>query len=119
VTIVALWGLRIYLGLPTFHKLREANHLRLSLEPAALEVLESVDPISPSHSLEALLGTFALLLWTLLPRRATTPVHQSTVLDEYALESLVSAHRLLALRNRRNVTVLHPYAGRVIDLNPT
>lgn len=117
---LALWVLWLYLWLPTFRKFRQVVHLRLSLEPAARQVLQTLDPISPRHSLEALVGTCALLLlWTMLPRRKVTHAHDETRLEEYAAAAGVPVERLVRVQRSRIATVHHDDAGRIvaIDIN--
>jgi poly-beta-1,6-N-acetyl-D-glucosamine biosynthesis protein PgaD len=115
---LALWMLWLYLWLPAFRKLEQVMHLRLSFEPAAVEVLETVDPISPRHSLEALVGTCALLLlWSMLPRRKVTHVHDETRLEEYAEASGVPVERLVRVQRSRVATVHHDDLGRIIAID--
>src|ERR1700712_4762987 len=81
----AMWGGWILLWLPVFRKLIQVIHLHVSFAPAAMEVLDTLTPISLTHSLIALLGTSALLmLWTLLPTRKLTHAHGVQALTDYA-----------------------------------
>jgi len=117
VTTVALWLGWIYLWLPAYHKLHEVIRLKMSFEPAAIEVLETVDPISIRHSLVALLGTCALLLlWTLLPKRQVTKAHAVATLADYAQRFNLRGDDITAGRNSRVTVVHHDDDGAIVRI---
>ncbi len=107
VATVLLWCAWIYLWMPAFRKVREVIRMKLSLEPAAMEVFETIDPISVRNSLTLLLGTCALLLlWTLLPKGRVTRSHAVTTLDDYAAKFHLDPAEITAGRTSR-VAVVH------------
>jgi len=117
VVTVMLWIVWLYLWMPAFHKLQEVIRLKLSFEPAAIEVLETVDPISISHSLIALIGTCALLLlWTLLPKRRVNKTHAVVTLDEYASRFGLNSGLISRARGSRISTVHHDDEGAIVDI---
>jgi len=86
--------------------------------PAAIEVLETVDPISIKYSLVMLVGTCALLmLWTLLPKRQVTRAHEVTTLDDYARAFKLPADRIAEGRNSRITTVHCDEEGSIVRLD--
>ena len=118
LSTLTLWCVWIYLWLPVFEKLREVIHLRLNIEPATIEVLETIDPISIRLSLVALLGTCAsLLLWTLLPRRKVIRTHAPTKLADYAVAFDLPVSRIEAIRASRRTTVHHDEFGRIVGID--
>ena len=85
VSTAGLWIGWIYLWLPVIRKLHQVTRHHLGLETGVIDVLEAVAPISIHHSVEALLGTSALLLlWTLLPRRQVMQSHAVEAIEDYA-----------------------------------
>jgi len=118
VTTVILWGTWLYLWIPVLRKLHQVIRLKLRLEPAAIEVLETVDPISIKYSLVMLVGTCALLmLWTLLPKRQVTRAHEVTTLDDYARAFKLPADRIAEGRNSRITTVHCDEEGSIVRLD--
>jgi poly-beta-1,6-N-acetyl-D-glucosamine biosynthesis protein PgaD len=118
LTTVMLWITWLYLWMPVWRKLRHVIRLKLRLEPAAIEVLETVDPISLKYSLIALVGTCALLmLWTLLPKRQVTRAHSVTTLDDYASAFNLPAGTIADNRNNRITTVHCDDEGAIIALD--
>jgi poly-beta-1,6-N-acetyl-D-glucosamine biosynthesis protein PgaD len=118
VTTVMLWITWLYLWMPVWRKLRHVIRLKLRLEPAAIEVLETVDPISLKYSLVALIGTCALLmLWTLLPKRQVTHAHSITTLDDYAGAFNLPAGTIAASRTNRITTVHYDEEGAIVGLD--
>ena len=117
VVTVILWVVWLYLWMPAFHKLQEVIRLKLSFEPAAIEVLETVDPISISHSLIALIGTCALLLlWTLLPKRRVNTTHAAVTLDEYAGRFSLTPDVITRARGSRISIVHHDEDGAIVRI---
>lgn len=117
VATVFLWIVWLYLWMPAFRKLQEVIRLRLSFEPAAIEVLEAVDPISISHSLLALVGTCTLLLlWTLLPKRRVTTTHALANLDDYADRFGLAPDLVTRGRDSRISTVHHDEDGAIVGI---
>jgi len=118
VTTFLLWVTWLYLWMPVWRKLRHVIHIKLRLEPAAVEVLQTVDPISLKRSLVALVGTCALLmLWTLLPKRQVTHAHAITTLDDYASAFNLPAETISASRHSRITTVHCDDEGAIIGLD--
>jgi poly-beta-1,6-N-acetyl-D-glucosamine biosynthesis protein PgaD len=118
LTTVMLWITWLYLWMPVWRKLRRVIRLKLRLEPAAIEVLETVDPISIKYSLVALIGTCALLmLWTLLPKRQVTHAHSITTLDDYASAFNLPAGTIADSRNNRITTVHYDDEGAIVGLD--
>ena len=117
VATVVLWVGWIYLWLPAFRKLNEVIRLKLSFETGAIEVLQTVDPISIRHSLVALLGTCALLLlWTLLPNRKVTKAHSVATLEDCARYFLLTVDEVAAGRNGRISVVHHDDEGGIVSV---
>jgi poly-beta-1,6-N-acetyl-D-glucosamine biosynthesis protein PgaD len=117
LTTVALWVTWLYLWMPVWRKLHQVIRLKLRLEPAAIEVLETVDPISIKYSIIMLVGTCALLmLWTLLPKRQVTRAHDVTTLDDYARAFKLPAGTIAEGRNNRITTVHSDEEGAIVRL---
>lgn len=116
-TTLGLWVLWIYLWMPVFHKVQQVIHLRLHFEPAAAEVLETVEPIDFSNSLFLLIGTCAmLLLWTLLPKRRITTDHPAVTLGDSATRFNLPVESLTAGRGARITVVHHDDAGAIVRI---
>lgn len=114
-TTTALWCGFALLWLPVALKLHEVVRQRLSFEPAAIEVLETVDPLSPWHSLIALLGTCALLLlWSLLPSRTAGATHTAETPEALALGFGLEPAQVANAQAARICVVHHDEHGRVI-----
>lgn len=114
---LALWGGFAFLWLPVLLKLHEVVKQRLSFEPAAIEVLEIVDPLSPWHSLIALLGTCALLLlWSLLPSRKAGATHTAETPEALALGFGLEPETVSTAQGARICVVHHDEQGRVVKL---
>ena len=112
-----LWAVWIYLCWPVIEKLYEVVRLQLALEPAAIEVLETADPISLQHSLVALIGTCAaLMLWTLMPKRKVTHPHTANTLDDYAETFAIPADSLDRAQHSRITTVHCDEEGEIVQL---
>jgi poly-beta-1,6-N-acetyl-D-glucosamine biosynthesis protein PgaD len=117
VTTVTLWIIWIYLWWPVILKVHQVVRLRLGFEPAAIEVLETADPIPLKHSLIALIGTCTvLLLWTLLPKRRVTRDHALTTLEDYAGAFDLPAAAIEQGRGNRITTVHCDDEGRIVRL---
>lgn len=115
VATVLLWAGWLLLWIPAFRKLEEVIRLKLSFQLGAIQVLETVDPISVRTSLIALLGTCTLLLlWTLMPRRQVTHAHAVATLADYAEHFKLPAAQISAGRSSRIVVVHHDEAGAVV-----
>ena len=120
VATVVMWIGWIFLWLPAFRKLHQVILLRLSFEPAAIEVLEAVDPISVWHSLIALVGTCVLLLlWTLLPRRQVTQVHAVETMADYAQYFHLAEAEIAAGCASRISNVHHDSEGGIVGVEIT
>ena len=118
VTTVVLWITWLYLWMPVWRKLHQVVRLKLGFEPAAVEVLETVDPISLKNSLISLIGTCALLmLWTLLPKRQVTHAHAITTLDDYASAFDLPSEDIADGRDSRITTVHCDEDGRIVRLD--
>jgi hypothetical protein len=86
--------------------------------PAAVEVLETVDPLSLKYSVISLIGTCALLmLWTLLPKRQVTHAHAVTTLDDYAAAFDLPSEDIADGRDSRITTVHSDEDGRIVGLH--
>jgi poly-beta-1,6-N-acetyl-D-glucosamine biosynthesis protein PgaD len=117
VSTAALWGFWILLWLPVFRKLHEVILLHVSLEPAAIEVLDTITPISPVHSSIALIGTSVLLLlWTLLPMRQLTHAHGEQTLEDYAEYFELDEAEIVAGRDSRICVVHHDEHGQITSI---
>jgi poly-beta-1,6-N-acetyl-D-glucosamine biosynthesis protein PgaD len=117
VSTVVLWVTWLYLWMPVLRKLLEVIRLKLRFKPAAIEVLETVDPISITHSLVMLVGTCALLmLWTLLPKRQVTHAHEVTTLDDYGRAFNLPTEAIVAGRSSRIITVHSDDEGAIVRL---
>ena len=118
VATVALWITWLYLWMPVLRKLHQVIRLKLGFEPAAVEVLETVDPISLKYSVISLIGTCALLmLWTLLPKRQVTHAHAITTLDDYAAAFDLPPGDIADGRDGRITTVHCDEDGRIVRLD--
>jgi poly-beta-1,6-N-acetyl-D-glucosamine biosynthesis protein PgaD len=117
VATLALWLVWIYLWLPVLDKLRQVIRLRLHFEPAAAEVLETIEPIDFSNSVFLLLGTCALLLlWTLLPKRRIAVGHPVTTLEDCAEEFGLPPAAITEGRAGRIMTVHHDDSGAIVRI---
>jgi len=115
----AMWGGWVLLWLPVFRKIINLIRLHADLEPAAMQVLDTVTPISLSHSLVALVGTSALLmLWTLLPTRKLTHAHGVQQLADYAEFFDLPEAQIVAGQGSRICVVHHDEAGNIVSIEP-
>jgi poly-beta-1,6-N-acetyl-D-glucosamine biosynthesis protein PgaD len=118
VATAILWIVWIYLWWPVIEKARQVVRLRLGFEPAAIEVLETAEPIPLKHSLVALLGTcLLLLLWTLLPKRQLTRTHAEATLADCAQAFGLPAEVIANARQNRVTTVHYDDEGSVVQLD--
>lgn len=116
-TTTALWFGFALLWLPVLLKLQEVVQQRLAFEPAAIEVLETVDPLSPWHSLFALLGTCTLLLlWSLLPSRTVGATHTAETPEALARGFDLEPAQVAAAQCARICVVHHDDHGRIVGL---
>ena len=119
VVTAAMWGGWILLWLPVFRKVINLIRLHTAIEPAAMQVLDTLTPISLTHSLIALLGTSALLmLWTLLPTRKLTHTHGVESLGDYAEYFDIAADTIVAGQDSRICVVSHDEHGNIIGIVP-
>jgi poly-beta-1,6-N-acetyl-D-glucosamine biosynthesis protein PgaD len=115
VSTAGLWIGWIYLWLPVFRKLHQVTRHHLGLETDVIDVLEAVAPISIHHSVEALLGTSALLLlWTLLPRRQVTQSHAVEAIEDYARYFGLAVQEIEGGRDSRICVVTHDDNGDIV-----
>jgi poly-beta-1,6-N-acetyl-D-glucosamine biosynthesis protein PgaD len=89
----------------------------MSFAPAAVQVFDTLTPISLTHSLVALLGTSALLmLWTLLPTRKLTHAHGLQTLQDYAEYFDLVEDIILAGQDSRICVVSHDEHGNIVGI---
>lgn len=118
VATAALWIVWIYLWWPVVEKAHQVARLRLGFEPAAIEVLETAEPIPLQHSLVALLGTcLLLLLWTLLPKLRLTRTHAEATLADCAAAFALPAQEIAQGRRNRITTVHYDDDGSIVQLD--
>lgn len=114
VLTAGLWIGWILLWMPVFRKLREVVRLHVDFELAAREVLDTVTPISITHSLVALIGTAALLLlWSLLPKHKTLHAEGTLSTADYARHFGLDERAILAGCDSRICVVTHDEAGAI------
>ena len=117
VLTAGLWIGWILLWLPAFRKLREVVRLHVDFELAAREVLDTVTPISITHSLVALIGTAAsLLLWSLLPKRKATHAQGALSTADYARHFALDEAALQAGQASRVCIVRHDEDGAITGI---
>jgi poly-beta-1,6-N-acetyl-D-glucosamine biosynthesis protein PgaD len=117
VSTAGLWIGWIYLWLPVFRKLHQVMRHHLGLETDVIQVLAAAAPISIRHSVEALLGTSALLLlWTLLPRRQVTQSHAVDTIEDYARYFGLAVQEIAAGRESRICVVTHDDNGDIVGI---
>ena len=119
VLTALLWIGWILLWLPVFHKLRVVLALHMYFAPAAIEVLDTLTPISLTHSLIALIGTSGLLmLWTLLPTRSLTHAHAAQTAQDYAAYFDLDEGEILAGQQSQVCVVHHDDHGNITRIEP-
>ncbi len=119
VVTAAMWAGWILLWLPVFLKLRSVIRLHLGLAPAAIEVFNTITPISLVYSSFALVGTSALLLlWTLLPTRRLTHAHGVQALEDYAEYFDLDEQDIVAGRDSGICVVRHDDQGNIVGIDP-
>ena len=117
VVTAAMWGGWILLWLPVLRKVINLIRLHTDIEPAAMQVLDTLAPISLEHSLIALLGTSALLmLWTLLPTRKLTHAHGVQTLADYAEYFDLPEADIVAGQDSRICVVSHDDDGNIVGI---
>jgi len=117
VVTALMWVGWILLWLPVLRKLRQVVALHLSFAPAAIQVLDTLTPISLVRSLVALLGTSALLLlWTLLPVRKLTHAHGVQTMDDYAEYFDLEEKDIVAGRDSGICVVSHDEYGNIVGI---
>jgi len=117
VVTAIMWAGWILLWFPVFRKLRQVIALHLAVEPAAMQVLDTLAPISLVHSLIALLGTCTLLLlWTLLPSRKLTHAHGVQSLHDYAEYFDLDEPDIVAGQTSRICVVSHDEYGNIVGV---
>jgi poly-beta-1,6-N-acetyl-D-glucosamine biosynthesis protein PgaD len=119
VVTALMWAGWILMWLPVFRKLYQVVALHLSFAPAAIQVLDTLTPISLPHSLIALLGTSALLLlWTLLPSRKLTHAHGVQTLDDYVEYFDLDGRDIVVGQNSAICVVSHDEFGNIVSIVP-
>lgn len=119
VVTALMWAGWILLWLPVFLKLRMVIRLHLGLAPAAIQVFETITPISLVYSSIALVGTSTLLLlWTLLPTRRITHAHGVQTLADYAEYFDLDQSEIVASRDSRICMVHHDEHGNIEGIEP-
>jgi len=114
-----MWAGWLLLWLPVLVKLHQVVALHMRFEPAAIEVLDVITPVSLEHSIIALVGTSALLLlWSLLPSRGVTHAHAVQGLDDYSDYFDLDAGEIIAGRESRVCVVHHDDHGNIIGIEP-
>ncbi|HTD29329.1 MAG TPA: poly-beta-1,6-N-acetyl-D-glucosamine biosynthesis protein PgaD [Xanthomonadaceae bacterium] len=117
VATALLWAGWILLWLPVFGKLRQVIALHMSFAPAAIQVLDTLTPISLLPSIIALVGTSTLLLlWTLLPMRKLTHAHGEQTLDDYAEYFNLEGRDIVAGQDSRICVVSHDDHGNIVGI---
>jgi poly-beta-1,6-N-acetyl-D-glucosamine biosynthesis protein PgaD len=117
VVTALMWAGWILLWLPVFRKLRQVVVLHMSFAPAAIQVLDTLTPISLVRSSVALLGTTALLLlWTLLPMRKLTHTHGVQTLDDYAEYFNLDEQDIIGGRDSDICVVSHDEYGNIVGI---
>ena len=117
VLTACLWVGWILLWIPVFRKLHEVIRLHLTFGLAAREVLDTVTPISITHSLLALIGTSALLLlWSLLPKRRVTHAHPILSTADYARHFRIAEGEITAGQGSRICVVSHDDDGTITGI---
>ena len=95
------------------------HFVSMRFEPAAIEVLDVITPVSLEHSIIALVGTSALLLlWSLLPSRGVTHAHAVQGLDDYSDYFDLDAGEIIAGRESRVCVVHHDDHGNIVGIEP-
>ena len=119
VVTALMWAGWILLWLPVFLKLRMVIRLHLGLAPAAIQVFETITPISLVYSSIALVGTSTLLLlWTLLPTRRITHAHGVQTLADYSEYFDLDESEIIASRDSRICVVHHDEHGNIEGIEP-
>lgn len=119
VVTAAMWAFWILLWLPVFRKLHQVVLLHEGLAPAAIQVFDTITPISLVYSSIALLGTSGLLLlWTLLPTRKLTHAHGVHTLEDYAEQFDLDEDEIIAGRASRICVVRHDEHGQIVGIDP-
>jgi poly-beta-1,6-N-acetyl-D-glucosamine biosynthesis protein PgaD len=118
VVTALMWAGWILLWFPVFFKLRQVIALHMAVEPATMEVLDTLTPISLVHSLIALLGTSALLLlWAMLPSRKLTHAHGVQSLHDYAEYFDLEEPDIVAGQDSRTCVVSHDEYGNIVSID--
>ncbi|PNS08552.1 poly-beta-1,6-N-acetyl-D-glucosamine biosynthesis protein PgaD [Solilutibacter silvestris] len=113
VATLLLWVGWILLWIPALHTLREAHRLNVDWGLAAQEAVDTITPISLTHSALLVLGTCALLLlWGLLPNRKPA-VPKTETLEEESLRLQVPRQELQDGRDSRICVVHHDDDGAI------
>ncbi|MBS0193262.1 MAG: poly-beta-1,6-N-acetyl-D-glucosamine biosynthesis protein PgaD [Proteobacteria bacterium] len=114
-----LWIGWFVLWFPVFRKLYQAIALHRFFASAAIDVLDTLTPISLPHALLALIGTSALLmLWSLLPMRKLTQAHVVQTLEDYAAYFELDETAIAAGQRSRICTIHHDEEGRIVAIEP-
>ena len=113
IATLLLWIGWILLWIPALNTLRDAHRLNVDWGLAAQEAVDTITPISLSHSALLVLGTCALLLlWSLIPNRKPA-VPQTETLEEESLRLQVPREELQDGRDSRICVVHHDDDGAI------
>lgn len=114
VATLLLWFGWILLWIPTLHTLREAHRLKVDWGLAAQEAVDTITPISLTHSALLVLGTCGLLLlWSLIPNRKPAAVPVTETLEDEARRLQVPRQELQDGRDSRICVVHHDDDGAI------
>lgn len=112
VGTLLLWIGWILLWIPAFRTLREAHRLKVDWGFAVQEAVDTITPISLTHSALLVLGTCAmLLLWSLIPNRKPAAVPVTETLEDEARRLHVPRQELQDGRDSRVCVVHHDDDG--------
>ena len=115
---VAVWIGWILLWIPAFRvafrSLREAHRLHVDWDLAAQEAIDTITPVSLTHSALLVFGTCALLLlWSLIPNRKPAAVPMTETLEDEARRLQVPRQELQDGRDSRICVVHHDDDGAI------
>ncbi|MBS0213807.1 MAG: poly-beta-1,6-N-acetyl-D-glucosamine biosynthesis protein PgaD [Proteobacteria bacterium] len=114
-----LWIGWFVLWFPVLRKLYQAIALHRYFASAAIDVLDTLTPISLPHALLALIGTSALLmLWSLLPTRRLMQAHVVQTLEDYADYFDLDEAVIAAGQASRVCVIHHDEEGRIVAIDP-
>lgn len=112
-----MWLGWLFLWWPMLHKLYELHQRGFEVGTAALWMLETISPVSMGHSVLALIGTSALLLfWTMLPSQRAEEVHKTETLQDYGDYFELNPEEITAGRTSAITIVHHDDEGHIIGI---